>query len=117
MNKTIKSASISRKLGKIFADQIEALNWVQREIGNFGGNKNKVTLIGQGAGAINVDQLSISPSTDGYFDKIVIIDGVAKVYSNIDNGTIVTRIIKQLIKGKNYKRKQDVIKNKQLFRH
>lgn len=30
---------------------IESVNWVRREIENFGGNKNRITLAGHSAGA------------------------------------------------------------------
>lgn len=56
-------------------DQKTALEWVQKNIAQFGGDTSNVTLIGQGAGAmsINIHQLSDSdaPKNIGYFSKAI----------------------------------------------
>jgi para-nitrobenzyl esterase len=48
-------------------DQIEALHWVQRNIANFGGDPDRVTIAGQSAGAASVMTLVYSPLTEGLF--------------------------------------------------
>ena len=48
-------------------DQIEALKWVQREIGTFGGDPGKVTIFGVSAGGSNVNLLMMSPLSNGLF--------------------------------------------------
>lgn len=48
-------------------DQICALQWVQRNIEAFGGDKNTVTIFGQSAGAASVAYLVMSPSAKGTF--------------------------------------------------
>jgi para-nitrobenzyl esterase len=48
-------------------DQIYALQWVQRNIGNFGGDASKVTIFGESAGAISCSMLCASPMAKGLF--------------------------------------------------
>jgi len=48
-------------------DQIYALQWVQRNIGNFGGDPTKVTIFGESAGAISCSMLCGSPLAKGLF--------------------------------------------------
>ena len=46
-------------------DQIMVLNWVQKNIENFGGDPNKVTIFGEDAGAASVSILALSPQANG----------------------------------------------------
>lgn len=48
-------------------DQIYALQWVQRNIQNFGGDPSKVTIFGESAGAISCSMLCASPLAKGLF--------------------------------------------------
>lgn len=56
-------------------DQIQALKWVQTEIGNFGGNSNQVTIMGESAGAISVSLLTYSPLARGLFRQAIMESG------------------------------------------
>lgn len=64
-------------------DQVEALKWVKQNISSFGGNPDNVTIMGQSAGAMSVQQLVMSPLTKGLFHKAVMSSGggVSKILS------------------------------------
>ena len=54
-------------------DQREALRWVKRNIGAFGGDAHNVTLAGESAGAASVCMQLIAPhEATGLFDKAII---------------------------------------------
>ncbi|CAN5141474.1 carboxylesterase family protein [soil metagenome] len=50
-------------------DQIEALRWVQANIGAFGGDAKNVTIFGESAGAICVNLIMLAPQAKGLFAK------------------------------------------------
>lgn len=52
-------------------DQVALLLWVKRNIANFGGNPEEVTLTGCSAGSVAVDLIPLSPSAKGLFTKII----------------------------------------------
>jgi para-nitrobenzyl esterase len=52
-------------------DQIEALRWVQHNIGSFGGDPSNVTIAGESAGALSVMYLMAAPSARGLFSKAI----------------------------------------------
>jgi len=49
------------------ADQINALDWVRKNIQNFGGDPDRITIFGQSAGAASVRALLASPKATGKF--------------------------------------------------
>ena len=56
-------------------DQLQALNWVRKEIRAYGGNPRLVTIAGQSAGAAGVCGLLTAPSAKGYFQRAIIESG------------------------------------------
>lgn len=59
----------SGNLGQM--DIVAALEWVQRNISNFGGDPDNVTIFGQSGGGRKVLNLMGTPSADGLFDKAI----------------------------------------------
>lgn len=56
-------------------DQQTALHWVKDNIAAFGGNPENITIMGQSAGAMSVQQHSLSPMSAGLFQKAVMSSG------------------------------------------
>lgn len=52
-------------------DQISALEWIQRNIAAFGGDRERVTIAGQSAGAMAVSILMASPRAKGLFHRAI----------------------------------------------
>lgn len=52
-------------------DQIAALTWIQRYLGPLGADTNNVTIMGESAGANNINFLVTSPLAQGLFSKAI----------------------------------------------
>ncbi|GFW04183.1 acetylcholinesterase-1 [Trichonephila clavipes] len=64
-------------------DILEALKWVNQNIEAFGGDSSKITLAGQGAGAVAVGLLSTSPLAKGLYQRQIMESGSpARPYSH-----------------------------------
>ncbi|XP_035681487.1 cocaine esterase-like [Branchiostoma floridae] len=58
-------------------DMVKALQWVQGNIRNFGGDPDRVTIFGQSGGAWAVSLLVMSPMATGLFHRAISQSGVA----------------------------------------
>jgi para-nitrobenzyl esterase len=52
-------------------DQVAGLKWVQKNIGKFGGDPSKVTILGHSAGGFSVSMLAASPLAKGLFRGVI----------------------------------------------
>ncbi len=60
-------------------DMVAALQWVKRNIANFGGDPNEVTIFGESAGGVAVTTLMATPSSIGLFKRAIAESGSGTV--------------------------------------
>ncbi|XP_065216347.1 esterase FE4-like isoform X2 [Planococcus citri] len=56
-------------------DQLLALKWTRENIHNFGGNPNYITMNGHSSGAVSAHFHTLSPSSKGLFQQVIIQSG------------------------------------------
>ena len=56
-------------------DQISAMSWVQRNIGQFGGDPSRVTIFGQSAGGESILIHLVSPQSKGLYQQAIVESG------------------------------------------
>ncbi|XP_043257762.1 juvenile hormone esterase-like [Colletes gigas] len=56
-------------------DQNLVMQWVQKNIAKFGGDPNRVAIMGESAGAASVSHHIISPKSRGLFQKVIVHSG------------------------------------------
>ena len=66
-------------------DQIFALQWIQRNIKNFGGDPSKVTIFGESAGAVSCNILCASPLAKGLFRACISQSGASMMPVGVVN--------------------------------
>jgi para-nitrobenzyl esterase len=76
-----------------FFDQMATLDWVKKNISQFGGDPNNVTLFGQSAGAWSVCTLLTSPLAKGLFHKGIIQSGGCNFFNTVED---------DFVEGKSY---------------
>lgn len=52
-------------------DQIQALKWINENVGAFGGDASNITIAGESAGSSSVNALCVSPLAKGLFQKAI----------------------------------------------
>lgn len=64
-------------------DQLVAIKWVKHNIEAFGGDPDNITIMGQSAGAMSVQEHCLSPLSKGLFHKAVMCSGggISKILS------------------------------------
>ncbi|KAM8893979.1 neurotactin isoform 2-T2 [Spinachia spinachia] len=67
-----------------FMDQIAALKWVQRNIHVFGGDPERVTILGQSSGGTSVWTLMTSPLAKGLFHAAVDMSGSSVLNASLE---------------------------------
>lgn len=60
-------------------DQVKAVEWVKKHISEFGGDEDNITLMGQSAGAMSIQDMILSKKTEGLFQKAVLMSGCGKL--------------------------------------
>uniref|UniRef100_A0A0K0EIX3 Carboxylic ester hydrolase n=1 Tax=Strongyloides stercoralis TaxID=6248 RepID=A0A0K0EIX3_STRER len=74
-------------------DMIHALKWVKKEINNFGGDPNKITLTGHSSGSVAASYIYASPKSKGLFNQVMLMSGTRPDALFVDSNQNVTRTI------------------------
>uniref|UniRef100_A0AC35THN7 Carboxylic ester hydrolase n=1 Tax=Rhabditophanes sp. KR3021 TaxID=114890 RepID=A0AC35THN7_9BILA len=74
-----------------------ALEWVGREIKEFGGNPDKVTVGGHSSGAVLANLLSISPKTRGLMSQVLQQSGTRPLTTTQNTNEHASRIISNIV--------------------
>lgn len=59
-------------------DMIASLKWVQTNIARFGGDPKQVTIFGESAGGVAVNDLMVSPAARGLFIRAIVQSGLGR---------------------------------------
>lgn len=88
----------SKNVGNL--DLIAALEWINKNIEFFGGDKDNVTLFGQSGGGIKVISVMNMPASKGLFKRGLVMSGLEGTKSfkqhNIDNRLLVKKTLDKL---------------------
>ena len=84
-------------------DQIQALKWINKNIENFGWDKNNLTIFGESAGALSVTVLPWIKGTKGLFKRIISQSGSFAWCINKAEGKVLINRLKSVEKKKEKK--------------
>lgn len=77
-------------------DQLEALRWIRRNIGTFGGDPDNVTVFGESAGAAAIGTLLGMPASEGLFHRAIMQSGTAERYRPPEDSARITTLFLEL---------------------
>jgi len=95
---TEPDSGVPNSLGII--DQQEALRWVHHNIAAFGGDPNRVVLMGQSEGAGNIMNHVISPGSAGLFYRVVFHSPPAEIWTAKANDVRTKSVVEKLRCGR-----------------
>ena len=72
-------------------DQIAAIEWVRRNIRNFGGDPENVTVFGESAGAMSIGCLMGMPAASGKFEKAILESGAANTVGSLEESVTASK--------------------------
>jgi para-nitrobenzyl esterase len=78
-----------------FMDVVRALEWVQGNIANFGGDPGNVTLMGQSGGGTAVWSVLASPRSEGLVHRAIIMSGPVNQVDVEDHKALTKAILKK----------------------
>lgn len=77
-------------------DLVASLEWVQKNIANFGGDPDNVTIFGQSGGGGKVTTLMRTPAAEGLFDQAICMSGVSGGITTEDAQSIAPALLEKL---------------------
>eukprot|EP00929_Paragymnodinium_shiwhaense_P073490 TRINITY_DN37463_c0_g1_i1.p1 TRINITY_DN37463_c0_g1~~TRINITY_DN37463_c0_g1_i1.p1 ORF type:complete len:577 (-),score=107.19 TRINITY_DN37463_c0_g1_i1:126-1856(-) len=78
-------------------DQRRALQWIQDEIHSFGGDRERVTIIGESAGGMSCGVLLTSPLTQSLFKRAILMSGaLSNVMRKQDSEEVAQKFSRQV---------------------
>lgn len=72
LDQVMSNIQVNEYLKKTISIQVAGLDWVKRNIAQFGGNPDDVTIMGESAGGSSVAYHLVSPLSCKKFDKAII---------------------------------------------
>ena len=90
-------------------DQVLVLKWVKEYISHFGGDPNKVTLMGHSAGGYAIALHMISPLSQNYFHQAILMSGAFAPQIKFSDNQIYLAKRQALLLGCEIKSNDDVI--------